>query len=356
MDAAMTDTVIDHFLRRVRRRLWLETLLRQLRLVAWVSSGTLLLLALARLVVGAPRPGIAILGALGTGLVTLVPALLARPALSVCAQCADQRLGGFSLLTTAREVATVEPRGPVEDLVLAQGQTRTNEWQRELRMIWRAPDGAGFLVAIIPVFLALLVFEIASQREHAATVPESQLRTGGNPDAGTDIFGDDSVLPELRQAIRREPLSARGSTQSDGDMGAESSPTVSIAPPMDGQEVLEADTASTAAPDFAGDAENSGRDAGVARRRSQQESPSSDATRRQYPVFEGTGVSRTGGVIAGRASSDRQYAGQDDIPNPVLATPKPVPAPPPPSAWTILTATEVAYARQYLARMERPRD
>jgi hypothetical protein len=344
----MSSHSVTTFLGAVRRRLWLETLLRQLQFAAWASSGTFLLLALVHVTWGKPDFSSALVAALTAGLIALLPVLFARASLAECALRSDRHFGGYSLVTTAHELGRATDPGPAETIVMKRARSATADWRRRLNTLWQIPDGVGYVVAVIPVFFAALMFELPPKQEGHLAALDEQFGLAGSPASETDMFHNESGLPELREAIARNAIEERGSSQQEAVTRDNISPVPGDAAPEPGAETLEAGESDAMLAGFASVANGDGRSAGDARRR-----PGEIESRRDdsAPVFSeqiDIAIARHGAISAGRSDGGDEFGAGSQGSRLTYSNIVPAAAPPASSAWTTLTTAEVAYARRYL--------
>ena len=114
----MSSHSVTSFLHAVRRRLWLETSLGQLRIAAWAAGSTFFFLALVHVFWGRPLISYALVISLVAGLIALLPALFMLASLAECALRSDRHFGGYSVVTTAYELGRVTDPGPAGKTVL----------------------------------------------------------------------------------------------------------------------------------------------------------------------------------------------------------------------------------------------
>lgn len=339
---------VTTFLSAVRRRLWLNSLLRQTRLAVWASSGTFLLLAMLRFARGGPDLSFALVTATVVGLIVLLPVVGARASLAECALRSDRVFGGHSLVTTAHELRQVTSPGPTEEIVLERARVATTDWRQRLDTLWKIPDGVSYLPAVIPVFVAALIFELPPKQESPMATSDGQSSISESPAGQTDIFNSGSDLPELRETIARTAMEGRGSSQQDAAAPEDTSPAPVDAEPGPGAERLEAIESDTTSGGFAGINNGDGRSPGDARRRAGEPESRQDDSGPLFSEQIDIAFARHGATRAGRNDSGDEF--DSDSQGSPMSNLKIVPAPASPasSAWTTLTAAELAYARKYL--------
>ena len=255
----MTSHSVTAFLRAVRRRLWLAAFLRQLKFAIWVSSGTLLLLALAHIVASKPALDLALVASLIVGLITLLPAVFMRASLAECALRSDRHFGGRSLVTTAHELGQVTDPGPVETIVLKQASLVSAEWRQHLDTLWKIPEGVGYVLAVIPVFVAVLMFEIPTKQKGQLQILDEQTSLTGSPAMESEISYNGSDLPELREAIARSAMEQRGSSRQETASRDSVAPVPGNAAPESLAKPLETDDPDALSPGFASAVNGDGR-------------------------------------------------------------------------------------------------
>ena len=344
----MSSQSVTTFLCAVRRRLWLETALGQLRNAAWVTGSTFFLLALVHVVWGRPLIGFAFVASLAAGLIALLPALFMRASLAECALRSDRHFGGHSLVTTAYELGQVTNPGPAGKTVLARAGSATDSWRQRLGTLWQAPDGIGYVLPVVPVFLAALMYELPLHQDGQVATVEEQRGDTAAAAAQMDIFDNGSSLPELREAIVRNAGEEQGSAQQEVEAGEGASPVPVSAKPRAGADALKARESDVVPAGITGAVNADGRSPGDARRGPDEIASRSDDSGLLFTEQIDMAIARYGAPGAGRND------GGDEFGNGSLglrldnSNILPVPAPPAPSAWTTLTTAEVAYARRYL--------
>ena len=338
---------VTTFLRAVRRRFWLDALLRQLQFAAWASSGTLLLLALVYVASSKPAFSVALVASLIVGLIALLPALFTRASLAECALRSDRHFGGYSLVTTAHELGRVSDPGPAETIVLQRATSVTADWRQHLNTLWQRPDGVGYVLAVIPVFVAALMFEIPMKQDDQLATLDEQTNRSGSAAVEADIFHNRSDLPEIREAIARSAVDERGSSQQETVTRDGVSPDPGGAAPESGAQLLEADEPGTLSPGFASVVNGDGRSAGDARRRPGDVALEANDSAPLFSEQIDMAIARHGATGAGRQASEDEFGAASQDLRLTYSNIVAAPAPPASSAWTTLTAAEVAYARRY---------
>ena len=297
----MSSQSVTTFLRAVRRRLWLETALGQLRNAAWVTGGTFFLLALVHVVRGWPLIGFAFVASLAAGLIALLPALFMRASLAECALRSDRHFGGYSLVTTAYELERVTAPGPAGEMVLARAKAAIDNWRQRLGTLWQAPDGIGYVLAVVPVFLAVLLYELPLNQDGQLVIPDEQPGYNGLAVAENDIFDNGSSLPELREAIVRnaggedEPVHQELVTR-EGVLPV----PADAAPEAGATDVLEARESEVLPAGIAGAVNTDGRSAGDARRRPDEIASRADDSDLSFTEQIDMAIARHGTSGAGR--------------------------------------------------------
>ena len=343
----MSSHSVTTFLRAVRRRFWLEALLRQLKFAAWASSGTLFLLALVYVALSKPAFSFALVASLIVGLIALLPVLFMRASLAECALRSDRHFGGYSLVTMAHELGRVTDPGPAETIVLKRARSVTADWRQHLNTLWQMPDGVGYVLAVIPVFVAALMFELPIKQEGQLATLDEQTSLTGSLAVEEDIFHNGSDLPELREAIARNAVEERGSSQQETVTRDSVSPVPGDAAPESGAESLEADEPGALSPGFASVGNGDGRSAGDARRRPGEIESEPDDSAPLFSEQIDMAIARHGTTGAGRHDGGDEFEAASQDLRLTYSNIVPAPAPPASSAWTTLTAAEVAYARRY---------
>ena len=343
----MSSHSVTAFLCAVRRRLWLAAFLRQLRFATWASSGTLLLLALVHIASGKPALGLALVASLAVGLIALVPVLFMRASLGECALLSDRHFGGRSLVTTAHELGRVTDPGPVETIVLNRASSVTAEWRQHLDTLWQVPEGVGYVLAVIPVFVAVLMFEIPTGQEGQLAALDEQTSLTGSPAVEADIFDNGSDLPELREALARNAVEERGSSQPETPSRDRVAPVPGNAAPESLAKPLETDEPDALSPGFASAVNGEGRSAGDARRRPGETESEPDDSAPLFSEQIDMAIARRGATVASRHDGGDEFGAASHDLLIAYSNIVPVPAPPASSAWTTLTAAEIAYARRY---------
>ena len=339
---------VTTFLRAVRRRLWLDSLLRQMRLAAWASSGTFLLLALLRFAGGEPGFSFAIVTATAVGLIALLPVLGARASLAECALRSDRVFGGHSLVTTAHELQQVSNPRPTEEIVLTRATIATADWRRRLNTLWKTPDGVSYLPAVIPVFIAALIFELPQDKEEQISMLDGQSSIAVSSAGQTDIFSKGSDLPELREAIARTAMEGPESSRQDAVAPEDAPPIPVDAAPEPEAESLEAIESDALPAGFASINNSDGRSPGDARRRAGETESRQDDSGPLFSEQIEIEIARHGTTGAGRNDGGDEFGADSQGSHMRNLKIVPAPASPASSAWTTLTAAELAYARKYL--------
>lgn len=342
----MSGAAVAGFLGAVRRRLWLEAILRQLRMAVWVASSVLVLCAIARLGSVAISFGLASTIALVAGLATLLPALFSRPQLVECALRADRHFDSHALFTTAFEVLESPDPGPAMRVVLSQSARRAAEWRPQLSAIWQRPAGGVFVLAVIPAFFAFLLFQLPqSERDVAMSANESFVARSESGAMNDTPSGTDN-LAELQATIARSSVPADIPEQSEATL-RERMMTVSEAAPPPPAVGAEQQPAGFSTPGVATASNADAQSPGDARR---QDNPTQARTRQSNPGFSTMlqiAIPRRGAASAGKGDGDDAFLAHDTksaVAQPVVA-PVPVPVT---SQWTMLTRAEIAYARRYI--------
>ncbi len=344
----MSSHSVTTFLGAVRRRLWLDTLLRQLQFAAWAISGTFLLLALVHVTLGKPTFSSALVAALTAGLIALLPVLFTRASLEECALRSDRHFGGYSLVTTAHELGRVTDPEPVETIVMNRARSATADWRPRLNTLWQMPDSVGYLLAVIPVFFAALMFELPPKQESQLAAPDEQFDLAGSPASEADFFQNESDLAELREAIVRNAIEKRGPSQQQEVTRDNISPVQGDAAPEPMAEALEAGEPDARLAGFASVANDDGRSAGDARSRPGQIESRRDDLSLIFSEKIDMAIARHGTASASRNDVGDEFGARSKDSRLTYSNVVPAAAPPASSAWTTLTTAEVAYARRYL--------
>ena len=338
----MSSGAITAFLRAVRRRLWLESALRGLRTAAWGASATLLLFAALHVLWQPVALGAAMTVALVAGLIVMLPTLFSRPALEECALRADRHFGGHALLTTANEIDEAAQRGPAEKTVQNRALAASAAWRSRLDEMWHAPPRSGYVLAVIPVFFAVLLLQLPAEQESAAGPSLETSQPEGELMATTSALDTAGSLAEVREAIvqgaaeeavESDRRPATGTAQLDDDDSQSLPASIEIAKEAAGEPgIAGADQDGGAAP---GDARRRPADAGL-----EQPEAAPDFTQVMTASLE-----RHGRRAAGSRETGAVFSSASDGPELIIS---PVPAPPAVSSWTSLSDAELAYARRYL--------
>lgn len=343
----MNNNAVTSFLYAARRRLWLEAVLHQMRMAVWVSSAAIVLLALVHIGWSPVPLRFALVGALLAGLVALAPSLFRRPRLGDCALRADRHFGGHSLITTAHELGQETDSQPAARTVLARATSAAADWRPRLGTLGRKPPGSTLVLAAVPAFFAALLLELPPKGDSVPATDDAQSGVPGSLETKTNLFDVAGNLPGLRDAIASSASDKAGSAQPETVTGDSFSP-VSRDARTEGASEVAAPRAADAPPGFASAAQEGGQSPGDARRSPGEIERSPDESGPLFSGREDVAIDRYGTAAAGRADGDYEFATRSTDVRDARPNIAPAPAPPVSSAWTTLTAAEVAYARRYL--------
>lgn len=341
----MSQYDVTSFLRAARRKLWLNAFMQQLRYALWSVSAALLLLALTHFIWDIPGARFAVVAALAVGMIVLLPTLRARPSLGESAQLTDRHFGGQSIITTAHELAGATEPGPAETVVLARANAAVTIWRPKLQSLRKTPDAASFVVAVVPIFVATLVFGLPRSQPESTTTPYSGIGLATGSTAESRVFDYEADLPDLRQAIARNAERAR----QDESQPENRSPTPGDSAPETTDETQGSTKSDSQSGGFASLATGDGSGPGDARRNPNDPDSGEETAGRQYAAHTLIEIDRHAGVGAGRNGSADEYDAASKTPRFTASNIVPAPAPPGASAWTSLTEAEVSYARKYLS-------
>jgi hypothetical protein len=211
------------------------------------------------------------------------------------------------------------------------------------------------VLAAVPAFFAALLLELPPKGDSVRATIDEQPGVTGSLETKTNLFDVAGNLPGLRDAIASSATDKTESVQPETIAGDSSSPVQGDARTNGASEVA-APRATDAPPGFASAAKEGGQSPGDARRSPGNIEPQPDVS---GPLFSGRvdmAIDRYGATAAGRADGDYEFANRSPGARDARPNITPAPAPPVSSAWTTLTAAEVAYARRYLDAAGVPRE
>ena len=337
----MSAKTLTGFVRAVRRRLWLQSLLQQARIAVWVGSITLLLItAISAWLITVPTSTTVALSLTATFL-ALLPAAFQRPNISASAVRADRHFGGHSLLTTALEANGAET-SPAGRVVVARAATAAAAWSNRIGSIWSAPPATPFALAMIPIFAAVMLLIMTSTPMLSATPNDSIV-------ANESVLQADDDVQALRKTLAADTGDESGQdvSQQSRQKSADALSTADAAPTSTTSEEL-ADVGDTTLPGFAAVGQDGGVEAGSARR-----SPYASAATSESASFESREyeqIKRSGDFEAGRGGTSADFAETTLSAAIADGLIKPAAAPPDAGSWSALTSAELAYAKSYLDR------
>lgn len=338
---------LSRFLRAVRARLWLENALSKIQIAVLVGSTALLALAAFSAFI-LPIPLAWVIGSpLAVTVLVALPFLLRVPTLANCAVRADQQFQKHSLLTTAHEALLGKiDDSPSTKLVISQANSDVIRLSPKLSSVWQAPSPAGFALAAIPAFLALILLMVATPQDAMTSDLEALTNAPTSNAEGSDNVFSDHDVAELRESILQnsndDAFQAQGSPNSQGvaQIAAISSDTNSDSEPTEISNALPTQQ-ETPMPGGGADAGDASRSPGTL---ASIETKTADVTARVEQQ-----INRRGDIVAGGQGSDDTYTdaalvGEIESELRVAAA-----AAPSDSPWTSMSAAEVAYARRYLS-------
>ena len=197
----MSGTSLTRFLGAVRRRLWLETVLHRLRAAVWTTGAVLLLFAAAHTLWQPVALSAAITIALLAGLVALSPAVFSRPSLQQCALRVDRQFEGRQLVTTANELDRAMQLRPAEETVVQRALEAAEMWRTRLGELWQAPPRSGYVLAVIPIFFAVLLLQFPAAGDVAAIRADENGRAAQDLPPGASSLDSSDNLAAVREAI-----------------------------------------------------------------------------------------------------------------------------------------------------------
>jgi hypothetical protein len=347
---------LTRFLLAVRRRLWLEATLRRLRIALWTSGVTLLLLATIRLLWGTPSGSTALLLALAVGFATLLPTLLRRAPLQLCAIRADRHYGSRSLLTTAQEFAEAADSNPAASAVVSRARAAVPEWHGALDQLWHAPRPGAFVVAIVPAFLAalLLLLQATPGKDVAGTVDTAvfaEAPSMANADEDADL-----IVADLQRAISRQADSKPERIEERPAGKLDPQPVPGNSEPGAHGDVLADIGPAQAGPGFASTTASVNGNAGDARRRTSEAETLRDDANAAFSSREDWQIRRYGRATAGSAASDGDFVANTASAPLAESRIRPAPVSLSSSSWSALTTAEISYARTYLESAGKPNE
>tara|TARA_R110002049_G_scaffold21792_17_gene79144 strand:+ start:102 stop:1154 length:1053 start_codon:yes stop_codon:yes gene_type:complete len=330
------------FLRRVRRRLWLERGLQQLAMALGLGAACMLLMAIADVA------GILVSARfIAATTVTIVfalslKALLRRPTLAESARRADRAFGSKSLFTTAYDIERSGQTATRSGALVARraAQLVARDGSQRLPGLWSAPPLNQFALSMLPAFLAsaLLVYTTgarvpaAPDNEPAALAADRQTATAPE-------------VENLQASIRRDRATAaladgavrttRTTTQSPA---ADTASNLAVTEP-------DPETADPAAPRVRAPGTGDGDEAGNASNGPATAIAHRDVTLQQTQSVE---IAREGLAIAGRRAAAPAFDSQNGVTSTAFAAPTAAAAPPSVTGWSSLSTAQSAFARNYL--------
>ncbi len=331
----MNERAINAFLRAVRRRLWLENALRALPSAVWVGAGVLLTVAAVSAFLVPVSPVTAVIAAILAMLAIELPAATRRPDLATSALRADRRFEGQALLATAHDaISNGYADSPAGELVVQRAAAAVESWHGRLRSVWARPNPAPFVLALIPLFGAVLFF---SKSDDVAVDAQP---SAGQVEAHRVHLGAEQDVAALRESIVRDRVASR---ETAAPMTADPDGMVAAIPASTTPDRREIAASQADQPGVAGESAAGGAEAGDARRRpGQLAQHSSDV---EFDDIRFRQIERRGAANAGTGS-----ASIVDAPTGIpasLADIQPAAAPPGIASWNAMSAAQRAYARRY---------
>jgi len=347
---------MDRFLLAVRRRLWSIRLAEAGHRMLWYSGIALLALAGIHRLIAAVTMALvlAVVGLLA--FVLLFRVVRQRPSHRQCAVHADRVFNGYALMTTAVECRNTSENADsfAVKTVLRQANDAAASWSPEISRRLRRTPTSTTVLAIIPLFVALVLLSLPGARFNAeadrstadsARLPATDKDTSPHP--GTDD------VAKLRRIIADE--------------------TTTNAHPSDGQpsttDIFPAQHNETeSAPEISNLAEPAGGTAGIASLAGNDDSLPGDAIARStdslnsrpaessFQSSERVELQRTGPTLSTGTGSNT-YSGDGQrrevrLPELVRAAA----APDSLAQSTVLSRAQAAYARRYLEQSGKSND
>ena len=339
---------VEKLLRAIRRRLWLQATLERLRLGVWAGSGILMLAAAMSLLGVGITPAMAVLAALSVTLGVTLTVLLRRPSLEACALRADRTFQTRALMVTALElsISTRRPASPAAAVVRKRACTMAPQLARQLGFVWRAPRPGGFMLAVVPIFVATVLFAVSDGDPTTSGDADDPLMSLGV--AGQSRLDPDTSLQDLRHSIASSamPRSERSEVERNAAPSSVMPKKPAAASTSDAMAVTESGDANPGLPT---ESAQGGREAGRTQRNTAlfQNHELTGSTPSSRAILW---LRRRGEVTAGVDDSGRGFE-EGALPSvPGESGAQASAAPPTLSAWTTLSPAEAAYARRYLGK------
>ena len=325
----------------------MQAALERLRLGLWAGSAVFLAAAAVNLLGIEITPTIAMFAALSATLAVTLTVLARRPRLETCALRADRTFHTQALMVTALELSTktTQSEMPAAVVVSNRACAAARQLKHQLGSVWRAPRLAGFVIAVVPVFVATVLFAVSDGDPATSGGAGDPLMSLGLVDQSR--LDSDAGLRELRQSITSgaTPRNERRDAD-DSNLPASLAPRYTAAAGASESAVI-TEARNGPAPVLL--VLEGGREAGRAQRTAalsgNRELPGNAPGRR-----ESLWLQRQGEAMAGIGDASRSFDESASPSVPAGPIAQAAAAPPTLSAWTTLTPAEVAYARRYLGK------